>query len=62
MALRAEPQGYVLVVDDVPALSSLVAELLQFAGYRSVTAANGREALNYLRTAEPPILILLDPR
>ena len=60
MAMRAEPQGYILVVDDVPALSSLVAEILRIAGYRSITAVNGREALSYLRSDEPPILILLD--
>jgi CheY-like chemotaxis protein len=62
MALRAPPQSYILVVDDFPALSSLLAEILRIAGYRSVTAANGQEALSHLTSDEPPALILLDLR
>ena len=61
MAAREQPQGYILVVDDLPALANLMAEMLATAGYRTVTTANGQEALAHLRSGEAlPALILLD--
>jgi len=38
----------------------MMAELLTIEGFSAATAANGREALAYLRTHENPDLILLD--
>ena len=51
----------ILVVDDQPEIRSMFTALLQEEGYSVVCAANGREALDYLRrTDELPRLILLD--
>ena len=38
----------------------MMAQLFQLEGFAAHTVANGREALDYLREAEPPSLILLD--
>ena len=48
-----------LVEDDPTARASLTA-LLEKAGYRVHTAANGQAALDYLESQPPPDLILLD--
>ncbi len=51
---------HILVVeDDEDAREALVA-LLQMSGYHAVPAGNGREALEYLRQARIPDLIILD--
>ena len=51
----------VLVVDDQPAIREMFAALLEDEGYAVVCAANGQDALEYLRHAEElPGLILLD--
>ena len=61
MAACEEPQGYVLVVDDIPALGKLMVDMLATANHRAVTTANGQEALVHLRSGEAlPALILLD--
>ena len=50
-----------LVVDDNPDIRMMLTALLEDEGYSVATAANGREALRYLRQcAEQPRLILLD--
>lgn len=49
----------VLVVDDDPAITSLVAHAVSDAGYRVDVANNGYEALNKIM-AEPPDLLLID--
>ncbi len=49
-----------LVVDDHPDMRALLVDWLDFWGYRSVPAANGREALDVLESGEPISLILLD--
>jgi DNA-binding response OmpR family regulator len=49
----------VLVVDDEERLTSLVKTYLEQAGFRAVTARNGREAL-FLARQEKPDLIVLD--
>jgi len=49
----------VLVVDDEERLTSLVKTYLEQAGFRAVTAKNGREAL-FLARQEKPDLIILD--
>jgi CheY-like chemotaxis protein len=52
---------YILVVDDQPEIRTMFTVLLEDDGYSVATAANGREALDYLRrSAELPSLILLD--
>jgi two-component system response regulator MprA len=50
----------VLVVEDDPDISSMLVEVLDLEGYRTATAANGREALNLLHAGLRPRLILLD--
>jgi CheY-like chemotaxis protein len=55
-----DPHPRVLVVeDDEDAREALVA-LLEMKSYRAVAAGNGREALDYLRRAPTPDLIILD--
>src|SRR5438093_1101383 len=49
----------VLIVDDDPAFTQLVAMVLQDEGFRAWQAADGEEALKILE-AEEPDLILLD--
>ena len=48
-----------LVVDDEPGITEMLATTLGLAGYQVRTAATGREALR-LVTAEPPDLVILD--
>jgi CheY-like chemotaxis protein len=55
-----QPRKSVLIVEDNVALADLLAQMLSKAGYRAVTASNGEEALNYLRGADRPGLIILD--
>jgi CheY-like chemotaxis protein len=51
----------VLVVEDCRDVRETIAEVLVGAGFETVTAANGQEALDYLRGAGTrPGLILLD--
>jgi DNA-binding response OmpR family regulator len=49
----------VLVADDEPAITALVAEMLRYAGFTVVEAHGGAEAVSLAR-AERPDLILLD--
>jgi CheY-like chemotaxis protein len=52
---------FVLVVEDDPDTRSALRDLLALAGYRSLTAANGVDALRMLeRDADVPCVILLD--
>ena len=51
----------VLIVEDDADLRDMMAQLLSLEGFRAATAANGREALEYLRgPEEKPDVILLD--
>jgi len=51
----------VLVVDDEPEIRQMLGEALEEEGYAVVAAANGKDALAYLKSAAPlPSLILLD--
>jgi CheY-like chemotaxis protein len=51
----------ILVVDDQQAIREMFAALLEDEGYTVACAANGKDALDYLRQAkELPGLILLD--
>jgi CheY-like chemotaxis protein len=51
------PQGYVLVVDDIPDILKLLDATLQFKGYRVVTARNGQEALQAIQQEHPALVI-----
>ena len=57
---RPRPNRCILVVEDDADVRETLAELLEAAGYQIAGAANGRQALEYLRWARPPGLILLD--
>jgi DNA-binding response OmpR family regulator len=48
----------ILVVDDEPEIVKLVQAYLQEAGYRVVTARNGREALSIARHEKPDLIVL----
>jgi CheY-like chemotaxis protein len=49
----------VLIVDDEPNNVDLLVQALEDSGYQLITATNGQEALNKIRS-EQPDLILLD--
>lgn len=51
----------ILVVDDDPSILETVRAILESEGYRVVTAANGRDALEILERVTP-FLMLLDMR
>jgi CheY-like chemotaxis protein len=53
------PREVLIVDDDLDAREAL-AELLEYRGFSVGSAANGREALNYLRSSSLPGIIILD--
>ena len=58
-------KSWVLVVEDDPELRAVVAEILEWEGYRVTTASNGRKALQAIEEtstggATSPALVLLD--
>ncbi len=58
--MEAQPRRTLLVVEDDEAIRETLAELLHDEGFAVATAENGAVALSYLRSHEPPALILLD--
>ena len=52
----------ILIVDDNPDVRASTAQILELEGYPTATAANGADALAYLRGNPLPRLILLDLR
>lgn len=50
--------GQVLVVDDDPAIRSVLEAVLTAHRYRVITAGNGREALNSISEALPNVILL----
>ncbi len=60
--MRANPQSdkSILIVEDDANIRDALATILEMEGYTVSGAANGQEALNYLRQTQPPRLILLD--
>jgi CheY-like chemotaxis protein len=50
----------VLVVDDEASVRQMLSRLLESCGYRVLTAANGREALQVFNTQGPVDLLVLD--
>jgi len=55
-----ETRTTILVIDDDDDIREVLATLLDEAGFRVVSAANGREALERLREDPQPDVILLD--
>jgi len=55
---EARPSQRILVVDDEPDITGLVAYHLAKAGYRVTTAANGAEALKSARQERPDLVVL----
>lgn len=53
-----EHSGYVLVVDDEPLLCRMVSAMLMRAGYETLTAINGRTALQRVMERVPDIITL----
>jgi len=54
------PERVVLIVEDRPDTRRSLGKLLRAYGFPSAEAADGQEALDYLRSHPPPGLILLD--
>ena len=50
----------VLVIDDDADIRDSIGDILELRGYRVARAANGREALERLKSGPPPCVILLD--
>jgi CheY-like chemotaxis protein len=59
--MAARKQTIMLVEDDDEA-RGLFAEILETEGFNVIAFANGREALEHLRNAEAPCLMILDLR
>ena len=57
--MTTDQDARILVVDDDPAVSSLLRRSLAYEGYRVDTAASGAEALR-LAMERPPALVVLD--
>src|SRR5690242_8221951 len=53
-------KGHVLVVEDDADIREAIAMTLEDEGYGVLTAADGQQALDRLKTAARPIVILLD--
>jgi CheY-like chemotaxis protein len=51
------PQGHILVVEDIPNILELLEVTLRFKGYRVVTARNGQEALERIKQERPAMII-----
>ena len=60
MAISKADDGAVLIVDDDEDIREILTELLLAEGYEVATSANGREALEYLRSHVPPAVVVLD--
>ena len=56
-----EAKATILIVDDDPAMTSMLAEVLEAEGYMVLTANSGGEALALIRQA-PPELVISDLR
>ena len=57
---RRAPHPGVLVVDDEEAIRGSIAMLLEDEGYTVHQASNGAQALDLLRAADAPLVVLLD--
>jgi CheY-like chemotaxis protein len=50
----------ILVVEDEDDSRQVLIQILELEGFKVVGACNGAEAIDYLRTSDPPCLIILD--
>jgi two-component system OmpR family response regulator len=57
-AARDRPAPRVLVVDDEPSITDLVATVLRYEGFRVEVAVTGREALRAATTFHPQLIVL----
>ena len=48
---------YLLVVEDVPDILTLLDTTLKFKGYRVLTARDGQEALEHIQKEHPALII-----
>jgi len=48
----------IMIVDDEPVLRLLLAAELEDAGYRTIQATDGQDAIEVLRTAQPSLVLL----
>src|ERR1700745_2705321 len=54
-------QKTIMIVEDDPYIREVMQEVLQSEGYKTITAGNGQEALDYLKSSpQNPALIILD--
>jgi CheY-like chemotaxis protein len=60
MRVAAPSRKTVLLVEDDAIVRGAMQMVLQWEGYQVTCAGNGLEALDILRTSEPPSIILLD--
>jgi two-component system OmpR family response regulator len=58
MHASSETRGRILVVDDEPAITDLLATALRYTGYTVQTAATGNEALQQASRAAPDLIVL----
>jgi CheY-like chemotaxis protein len=59
LAVMHPPDAFILVVDDDEAIRESLVDLLEDRGHRVQVAANGRDALDIMRSSTP-CMILLD--
>ena len=52
------PNRVVMVIEDDPAIRSVMTDVLEDRGYRVVTSSNGAEALQQLESVRPNVLVL----
>jgi EAL domain-containing protein (putative c-di-GMP-specific phosphodiesterase class I)/DNA-binding response OmpR family regulator len=57
-ATNGEPLDPILVVDDEPAVRALFVRVLREAGYETLEAADGREALGIIQKHRPALLLV----
>lgn len=60
MSIEGNASKIILVVEDQESNAILISHLLKKAGYQTVLATNGQEALGKLKEGLHPVLILLD--
>jgi CheY-like chemotaxis protein len=57
-SVKEKKEGRILVVDDDPDFLAITTRVLTAAGYETVTAANGAEALAAMRHRKPDVVLL----
>jgi two-component system chemotaxis response regulator CheY len=57
---NAREKKTVLIVDDDYSIRETLQEAVEYSGYSVITAANGKEGLEKMKTGNRPSLVLLD--